>query len=329
MEAERRAIAEVMSGKPSREAPAWKEVLPELKILAHYFDDFLSKYAGEHKPSERRAKKRIWTNHLRDHFGQLTLATITQDHVDSFAVEQRTRLTRKTVSNRLAILSSLIKYVAERERVAKPKLRLTLGKTVGEVEAVAMSDVDKLVEAADPLFRVAVLLAAEAGLRAGELRGLQWTDVRDGMIKVRRALDSETNEVTLPKHDRLRDVPVSERLDNALKALTKRGIWVLSHAEGRALRYDEIYEPMLELYESAGATRPSSPVHCLRHSYGTELAARGVPLPVIQRLMGHSDVRTTMQYITVGEAQLRDAVSSVFGASRGSHAAAKRKRRRD
>jgi integrase/recombinase XerD len=68
-------------------------------------------------------------------------------------------------------------------------------------------------------------------------------------------------------------------------------------------------------------------VHSLRHSYGTELAARGVPLPVIQRLMGHADVRTTMRYITVGESQLRDAVSSAFG-TRGGGVAADRKKRR-
>jgi len=40
--------------------------------------------------------------------------------------------------------------------------------------------------------------------------------------------------------------------------------------------------------------------------------------------MGHADVRTTMRYITVGESQLRDAVSSVFG-RRGSGVAAGRK----
>lgn len=35
-----------------------------------------------------------------------------------------------------------------------------------------------------------ILLADEAGLRAGESRGLQWTDIRAGRLAVRRALDS-------------------------------------------------------------------------------------------------------------------------------------------
>src|SRR4051794_40122295 len=33
--------------------------------------------------------------------------------------------------------------------------------------------------------------------------------------------------------------------------------------------------------------------HALRHSYGLELAVRGVLLPVIQQLLGHTDPRTT------------------------------------
>lgn len=34
----------------------------------------------------------------------------------------------------------------------------------------------------------------------------------------------------------------------------------------------------------------------LRHTYGTELALRGVPVAVIQQLLGHADPRTTAIY---------------------------------
>jgi hypothetical protein len=42
--------------------------------------------------------------------------------------------------------------------------------------------------------------------------------------------------------------------------------------------------------------------------------AKSVPLLVLQQLMGHEDIATTMKYIDVSENQKRDAIASVFGA---------------
>lgn len=83
-----------------------------------------------------------------------------------------------------------------------------------------------------------MLLAAEAGLRAGEIRGLQWGDVVGGQITVRRALDNETNEVIAPKHNKARTVPMSPRVAKALAALPRRGLWVIAGEEGGAVDYD-------------------------------------------------------------------------------------------
>ncbi len=41
--------------------------------------------------------------------------------------------------------------------------------------------------------------------------------------------------------------------------------------------------------------------------------ARRVPLGVLQRLMGHSEVSTTMRYVDVGEDDKREAIAAVFG----------------
>jgi site-specific recombinase XerD len=57
----------------------------------------------------------------------------------------------------------------------------------------------------------------------------------------------------------------------------------------------------------AGVAVPDGAMaHALRHFYGGQLALRGVPLPVIQQLLGHSNPTTTAIYTSVaGEVTYR------------------------
>ena len=40
-------------------------------------------------------------------------------------------------------------------------------------------------------------------------------------------------------------------------------------------------------------------LHDLRHSFATEAVRRGIPLPVVSKLMGHSNIAMTMRYAHV------------------------------
>lgn len=130
----------------------------------------------------------------------MTIEGLRQEDVDGFASEQLARgMKVKTVNNRLAVLSTLIKY----RKGERSKLRFKLDGMDGELTALAVEDAEKLLRATtDDRYRAALLLAYEAGLRAGELRRLQGTDIKDGILTVRRALDKCSNEVTAPKHNK-------------------------------------------------------------------------------------------------------------------------------
>lgn len=63
---------------------------------------------------------------------------------------------------------------------------------------------------------------------------------------------------------------------------------------------------------SVGVPAPDGAMaHGLRHHYGMSLAVRGVPLPIIQQLMGHADPRTTSIYT---RAHAGDLAAALFDA---------------
>ena len=135
-------------------------------------------------------------------------------------------------------------------------------------------DVDRLLGTCkDDRYRAAILLAAEAGLRSGEIRGLQWTGVKDGQLTVRRALDARTNEPLSPKHGKVRTVPLSRRVAEVLASLPRLGLWVVSRLDGGALGYWAMHEALVAIYDRAKVARPPNAMHCLRHTFGTVMTA--------------------------------------------------------
>jgi site-specific recombinase XerD len=47
----------------------------------------------------------------------------------------------------------------------------------------------------------------------------------------------------------------------------------------------------------------------MRHGFATHLLKRGCPLPGIQKLLGHSQVSTTAQYIEIEDQQLKERLN--------------------
>ncbi len=295
--------------------PAVEAEEKEVPTFKEYSTTFLDHYLPNQKPSEKASKESILKGQLVPYFGPKRLDEIRQADVDAFATEQLRRVEPKTVNNRLGVLSTLLRYAVANEVIDGRKLRCHVGGASAEIVAVRAADVARLVAAAkDDRYRVAVLLASEAGLRIGEIRGLQWGDVdaEAGQLTVRRAIDTRGN-VTSPKHDKRRTVPLSEALVEALGGLRRRSLWVVSRLDGGTLTYWAARDALVELYGRAKVTLPQMPWHALRHTFGTELAGRGVPLPVIKELMGHASITTTLRYVTVADDQKREAIARAFG----------------
>jgi integrase len=111
-----------------------------------------------------------------------------------------------------------------------------------------------------------VLLGGDAGLRGGEVRALHWTsvDFRRAQLTIER--HEYKGQFTLPKHDKIREVPMTDTLAEALKAYRHRG------DEGGLLT------ARTQRYWLGKAQRlanlPDKGPHTLRHTFCSHLAMR-------------------------------------------------------
>lgn len=146
--------------------------------------------------------------------------------------------------------------------------------------------------------RLLLGVLAESGLRVGEALGLRHEDI-DAASRLIAVVPRVNANGARAKGGRRR-VPVPASLI--------RGYGDYLHAEygdldsdyvfvnlwsgsvGAPLSYRAVYEVVVRLRRRTGiAFGP----HTFRHGYATELLRRGVPVEVVQRLLGHASIATT------------------------------------
>ena len=90
----------------------------------------------------------------------------------------------------------------------------------------------------------------------------------------------------------------------------------LFHAPfGQPMTASAVRQGFRALSRRAGLARPVHP-HMLRHSTGSEMAEAGVPIEVVQELLGHRSIISAQTYVHPSPARMRGAVEAVEERSR-------------
>lgn len=144
------------------------------------------------------------------------------------------------------------------------------------------------------LWKDMIWVAVHTGLRFGELVALEWVDIDFE----RRQVTVERNEVGgivgTPKNGKTRHIPMT---DKVYEVLWRRRIpqgRVFTLPDGRSV-YHEAAARALER-ACRQARRARFGWHLFRHTFASHLVMRGVPLPAVQQLLGHSKIEMTMRY---------------------------------
>lgn len=165
-----------------------------------------------------------------------------------------------------------------------------------------------------------VLLMLACGLRLGEALGLQWQDVQNGRLVIRRTLQrvhvkgprktallvaepktaSSRRTLTLP-------ASLSEALDKVRTEYAPlRSPWVFCNTKGGPLEPRNVSRAWYALRAKAGL--PEVRIHDLRHSAASFALVLGLQPRVVADMLGHSDLRMLDVYQHVLPA-LRDGVA--------------------
>ncbi len=276
-------------GTIARNEPPSPTEMPTLRAI---HADYLKHLEMHRSPSLANNRTSTFKAHLLPSFGAMRLDQITVAKIDAYKAEKSETLEPGTVNNHVVTLTNCLRWAVARWPLrAVPRVEKLPRDETEDIEYLTDDELaDLLKSAGDTQLGTMILVAADTGLRIGELLALRWTDVElkpGRQIVVRHNVYKGKDRP--PKSKKSRVVPLSNRAHAALKAHQHlRSRLVFCKMSGHPLKYDTTLIH-LQALECAGW-------HVLRHTFGTRLSTKGVPLRAIQEWMGHASIRTTMIY---------------------------------
>jgi integrase len=309
--------ADLLRGKLGMGRPA--AVVP-FKVFAQ---KFLDTYAIKKRSYAR--DQGAYDCHLKKHFGEIPIREIKLERIEQYIAARRTEISRRkkvasgaTINRELALLRTMLNKAVEWEYLDASPVNWKRVKKLPENSReryLTPEERTRLFMAlvtAPPVLRAFVVLAINTGMRKGEILGLKWANVNldDGQICLERAQR---------KNGKVLRVPVNQAVREVLSSLPHASEYVLCDPQT-----GERYKSLRRSFTTACRRAKKDPddkddlgitdlrIHDLRHTFGTMLNARGVDLPTISSLLGHSSITMTSKYITpVSEIQRR-AVDSLM-----------------
>jgi integrase len=253
---------------------------------------------------------------------------VTARTVSAFAASLRTLKSGKaregmqasTIKVRLQFLHTVLTWAVEQGFLAKcPKFPEVKVPDRKPRPVPAESFERLLAKAPDQQTRAYLLCGWRAGLRLVEAYLLEWDETEEAPY-----IDLDGERIVLPagfvKGVRDEWVPLDQELRNALLALPRHGRRVFRFVDERPGRRhgcivsaSAVSDRVTALAKAAGVKLT---MHTLRKGFGCRYAGK-VPAQVLQKLMRHASIKTTMDYYAnVDEAAMRAVLGDQRNSSR-------------
>jgi len=270
--------------------------------------EWFEKYViARNRSHTQREKRAALKHHLVPAFGLQHLDEITTERIDAFTASKvQAGYAPKSINNLLTILRCCLVTAQEWRRLTVvPRVRWV---RVPEqpYKCLTEEQLERVVAAADTGFwHALILFVADTGVRFNEAAALHWEDVDLASIAPSANIcrGAAMGVIGPTKTGRSRVVPLTARVQEALRALPKRNQLVFPRRDGEPMRTEHSIDGLYRACDRAGVPRVGW--HALRHTIATLLSQRGVPLGNVQKLLGHSTITMTSRYAHSTVADLR------------------------
>ena len=224
------------------------------------------------------------------------LEEIGREDVEGWIEHEQDRGTKSTtIRMRLDTVKAFLRFLIEKDILHPEVLSRRMMIKIPDYLPRAMDpdDVNKLLRVIDHVRdRAMIMVLLRTGMRIGELLN---TLVEDVNLKERR--------IEIYEADKTRSGRVVYLSDDALKALK---VWYkdrdvdkeyVFYAQGRhTMTYTAARMMFMKYLQKAGLSHKGYSLHCLRHTFATELLNAGMRLECLQQLLGHSSIEMTRRY---------------------------------
>lgn len=194
----------------------------DMKVVDFWETQYLPYCEKEWKGTGMRAStvrgfKQVWNQHLKKHFGTLTLQKYTAEMARRFLSSLKTKQGKNTLKHIRALASAMFSEAIERNLRVDNPWHVKLPKDCKEskpTEHYTMEEAENLITAlVDHVdAQLVISLSCFLGLGPAEIAGLQWGDVDADWIHIRRNKPSH-GKVGPPKtRERMAPVPIIDQV---------------------------------------------------------------------------------------------------------------------
>lgn len=219
-------------------------------------------------------------------------------------VLEKTGISENTAHSRLNAIKFYFEQVEGKEKffwqIPRPKKVQDLPKIFNQDEVAAI-----LNGLENKKHKAMLMLAYSGGLRVSEVVTLKTyhVDSKRMTLLIKAAKGKKDRLVALSPVllIMLREYARTYRPD-------KNGYLFEGNLKGTAYSTRSLQEVLTGAKKRAGVLKPGS-IHTLRHSFATHLIDKGTDVTMIQKLLGHNDLKTTLRYLHTSNKDLLKIVS--------------------
>ena len=228
--------------------------------------------------------------------GKSAIETMERVDLEGFIEHEQDRGLRiSTVRTRLACVIAFLHFLMEQDIIPGSLLKRGIKLKLPEVLPRAMhpADVRKLLWViGDIRDRALFLLLLRTGMRIGEALGLRLNDldIKGRKVDLYEGEKNSMGRVVYLSDDALFAIKLWLRRRDKNKEFVFYGQshGHLCYSTGRGL--------FVNYLKKAGLDQKGYTVHCLRHTFASELLNAGMRLECLQQLLGHQDIEVTRRY---------------------------------